>query len=212
MSTLGPWAAVTVLAPCLGACAVGGSAPAPAEPPRVTASELAAPVDGVRILFDGRFEVGEGLWWLADTTTYDVDRAPGPSFRRLLESDRSDAVMLTVPNADGGYRARIELYDVAPVEPAWCEDLAEASLRIAPDGALEMDTYGPPAFLVRIEPGWYRVRYCTELQDRAADEDAVITERPATYSGRHLLQLWAAPRQTDRTLRSGSAFARSLTG
>src|SRR5690348_12654758 len=105
----------------------GAPAPAPAAP---VVSDPPAAVNGVRTLYDGRWEVGEGLWWLADASTYNVDRAPGPSFRRLLESDLTDAVMLTVPNADGGYQARLELHDAAPTVPGWCEDVAEASLRI----------------------------------------------------------------------------------
>ena len=206
------WMLATLLSAFLAACSTETGLPERAGPAPATVSAAPAAIDGVRVIFDGRWEVDEGLWWLADATSYDVDRAPGPSFRLLVESDLTDAVMLTVPNADGGYRARVEVHDLAPAQPEWCEDLAEASLRIAPGGALEMGTYGPRAFLVRIEPGWYRVRYCTELQDRAAEEDAVISERPRTYSGRHLVQLWPADRAADRTLRSGSGFARTLTG
>lgn len=192
-----------------------GNDPAGVSGPAASRTVITPPpaVGGTSILYDGRFRVGEGLWWLADSASYDVNEGPGPSFRRLLEADGDASVMITVPNADGRYLARVELRTRAPSVPAWCEDAAEASLRIRPGGGpLEMGTEGSTSVWFATEPGWYRVRYCTELQDTATEEDVVIAERPDTYSGRHLIQLWAAPQAADRTLVLGSDFAQRLAG
>lgn len=199
---------------CLAAAAAGcANDPPVSAAPTSLARPLPLPsaVDGVRVLYEGDWEVAEGLWWLADASAFELDQAPPASYRQLAESIGTTAVMLTPPNADGRYRTRLELLEEAPDLPAWCEDVAEASLSIGgTSGVLEMASEFVDPLRIEVPAGWYRVRYCTELQDLATDEDAVITERPETYSGRHLLQLWPAERAPDRAERAGSDFARSL--
>ena len=179
------------------------------------ASELPStpptPVNGVRTLYDDLWLVEEGQWWLGNGETY-FDAEP-VTFQRLLESAGPDAVSVTVPGADGLYRTVVELHDAPPAVPSWCEDVAESSMTMdAEASAFQMGSFETFSDPFALERGDYRVRYCTELQDRAAGEDAFVDDgNYATYSGRHPLQIWPAQRAPDRTLRQGSDWAKSLT-
>lgn len=177
-------------------------------PPAVPA--LPAATNGVRALYDGAWLVEEGQWWLGSAEAY-FDRGDVPTFHRMLESVNSGSVSITIPAADGRYRTRVELRDVAPAVAPWCEDAAEASLEV-PLGrrAVTMGSLETFQDLPVPKAGWYRVRYCTEEQDRAADEDAFVGEDAATYTGRHLIQVWPAPQAPDRLLRAGSDWVRRL--
>jgi len=187
--------------------APAGGADGPRPGPATT---LPPAVNGVRVLYDDLWTVEEGQWWLGSADAYFGDEIP--TFRQLLESVNSGAVSITVPGADGRYRARVELRDVPPSIASWCEDAAEASLEV-PSGkrAITMGSFESFDDLPVAGAGWYRVRYCTEQQDRAAGEDAFVGEDYATYSGRHLIQVWPAPPAADEALREGSDWARRLT-
>ena len=191
-----------------------GPRPSDGSHPGAVASSrpaLPAATHGLRVLYDDAWLVEEGQWWLGSAEAY-FDRGDIPTFRRLLESVNSGAVSITVPAADGRYRTRVELRDAAPRVEDWCDDVAEASLEVpGGDRVITMGSFETFEDLPVQHPGWYRVRYCTEQQDRAAAEDAFVGEEPATYTGRHLLQVWPAPRAPDQLLREGSRWARRLS-
>lgn len=134
-----------------------------------------------------------------------------PSYQRLLESVSDEAAYLSVPGLYGRYRTRLELHRQAPPTPTWCEDIAETSLHMEgePSG-LQMGSFDTFSRPFGIPAGWYRLRYCTEKQDAAATQDEFTGEDYTIYEGRHLLQVWRAPRDVDRTIRIGSAWARAL--
>lgn len=179
-----------------------GAEPLPASP---------AATSGVRVLYDGAWLVEEGQWWLGSAEAY-FDRGDIPTFRRILESVNPGSVSITIPAADGRYRTRVELREVSPAVADWCEDVAESSLEV-PVGVhvVTMGSFETSEDLPVPRAGWYRVRYCTEEQDRAAAEDAFVREgHTTTYTGRHLIQLWPAPRAGDRVLGEGSQWARRL--
>ena len=181
----------------------GGSYPPPLP-------ALPAATDGVRLLYDDAWTVEEGQWWLGSAEAY-FDRGDIPAYGQVLESVNSGSVSLTVPAADGRYRTRVELRDVEPAVEGWCEDVAEASLEVPADvPAVTMGSFETFEDLPVRQSGWYRVRYCAEKQDRAAAEDAHVGNGLVTYTGRHLIQLWPAPRSSDRVLRAGSLWARRL--
>lgn len=182
----------------------GGASSSPPVP------ALPAATNGVRVLYDDAWLVEEGQWWLGSAEAY-FDRGDVPTFRRVLESVNSGSVSITIPAADGRYRTRVELSEVAPPVADWCEDVAEASLEVAAGArAVTMGSFETFRDLPVQGPGWYRVRYCAEKQDRAAAEDAFVGEDHATYTGRHLIQVWPAPRASDRVLREGSTWVRRL--
>lgn len=173
---------------------------------------LPAATDGVRVLYDDAWTVEEGQWWLGSAAAY-FDGGDIPSYRQILESVNAGSVSITVPGADGRYRARVELRDVAPPVAGWCGDVAEASLEVPAGGdhAVTMGSFETFADLPVQRAGWYRVRYCTEEQDRAAAEDAHVRNGLVTYTGRHLIQLWPERRAPDRVLRERSTWARRLS-
>lgn len=165
---------------------------------------------GRAVLYDDSWVVEEGQWWLGAFP--EQDESEGPSYHRLLESVGDTSVVITEPGFYGRYRVRIELDQNAPDIPRWCEDVAEASLRVDPgsdsDGPV-MGSFETFSEELPLEPGWYRVRYCTEKQDVAARQDEFDESGEYTlYAGRHLFQLWKAPQTPDVTIRAGSAFAR----
>lgn len=165
---------------------------------------LPAAVNGVRTLYDGAWLVEEGQW------SVEGDESLGgvPSFRRLLESVDGHAVYIATPGFYGRYRTRLELDDVQPAVEPWCEDVAESSLEVTATG-LVMSAFETFSDSYALDPGWYRIRYCAEQQDLAAQQDEFTGEEYTTYAGRHLIQLWKSPRQPDRTLRTGSHWART---
>jgi hypothetical protein len=190
----------------------GGLPPTPSRAPSgglIADSAPPSAVGGVRVLYDDAWTVEEGQWWLGSARAY-FDQGDLPTFHRILESVNRGSVSITVPAADGNYLTRVELHQSAPAIPEWCEDVAEASLEVPPAArAITMGSLEALRDLWVPGPGWYRVRYCTEEQDRAASEDAFVGEEQVTYTGRHLVQVWPAPRSPDQLLREGSAWARA---
>lgn len=181
----------------------------PPEPYVPTYGALPPAVDGVRVLYDGLWQVDEGQWWIGNGEAI-LDVPNGPTFRRMFESVGAEGAYVTVPGDGGRYRARVELHDQVPSIPHWCADGAEVSVNMPADPSPfqmgSFETYSP---VIGLAAGAYRLRYCTEKQDLAADQDPYASY-PTTYQGRHLFQLWKAPRALDRTLRISSAWARDL--
>lgn len=178
------------------------------EPETVrTQPPLPPAVNGVRVLYDEKWTVEEGQW----TLDASGDIPDGPSFRRLLESTGGTTAWINVPGFYGNYRTRVELHESGPTVPGWCEDAAEVSIQVRPRvGGVVMGSFETYEHLPVNGPGWYRVRYCTEKQDLAATQDEFTGDEYTTYAGRHLIQLWKAPRRSDEILREGSRWARSL--
>lgn len=171
-------------------------------------------VNGVRTLFDDKWLVEEGQWTLGEPpVTYDAPPGtPEPSFTAMLEAVGPDGVYITTPGFYGYYRTVVELHDRAPAVPAWCQDAAEVSLRIGGERpAFTMASFDLVGDPVTVPAGTYRVRYCTEQQDRAATQDEFTGDEYTVYAGRHLLQLWRAPRRADQVLRAQSTWARNLS-
>ena len=170
-------------------------------------------VNGVRLLFDDDWVVEEGQWTLGELPEqYDAPPGtPEPSFQALIESVGVDGAFISTPGFYGRYRTVVELHDRAPAVPDWCQDAAEISLRIVgsqPAFAMaSFETFSDP---VAVPAGIYRVRYCTEKQDRAATQEEFTGDEYTVYAGRHLLQLWEAPRAPDKVLREGSRWAQRL--
>lgn len=170
-------------------------------------------VNGVHTLFEDNWLVEEGQWSLGEPPmSYEAPPGtPEPSFRVMLESVGPEGAYVTTPGFYGYYRTVVELHDQAPAVPAWCEDAAEASLGIRGERPAFMmgsfETFTDP---IAVPAGTYRVRYCTEDQDRAATQDEFTGDEYTVYAGRHLLQLWLSPRIRDEVLRAGSSWARQL--
>lgn len=181
-------------------------APKPVDPP----SAIVTPTfdaNGVAVLYDDdKWVVEEGQWWLGNIPE---DESQWPRFDRILASAGPNAIVVVAPGFYGRYRVRVELRRTAPAVPVWCEDVAEASMRIqGPGSAFEMTSFETFSNRWMVKPGWYRVRYCTEKQDRASHQDEFTGNDYTVYDGRHLIQFWKAPQTPDEMLKTGSAFAR----
>lgn len=181
----------------------------PAPPP----VPVPAPTTEDGVLYDDTWVVEEGVWYLgpADDMPRLLDTRSAPETRvtGLLETVDPRYLLVMPPGLYGKYRVRIELHPAQPRVPAWCEDVVEVPLHLAGE-PLAMGSFESFSEPMDVPAGDYRVRYCASELDAAAGEEEFDGDDYHLYSGRHLFQLWQAPRSPAAVVSEGSDYAREL--
>ncbi len=100
---------------------------------------------------------------------------------------------------------RIERYDEAPaVDDAW-EEIVEASFTPTDEPVALTQWAGEAQWVLAIEDGDWRVRFCASGMDAAWEADTRLDDQ--RQLDRYLLQFWPAPPGPDQVLKQTSATA-----
>lgn len=177
------------------------------DPPQPSDTTTTATAPTVQVLFDRPWVVVEGVWFIS---TRGYPRYEAGSTTGLLNATAPGSVYVNGPALYGKYAVRVEAHSARPSVPQRCEDVVEVSLTIK--RSLSMGSFETFTRRWRLTAGDYRLRYCATGLDRAAAETAVSEfdgNAYRLYSGRHLFQLWQAPRAPARVIRVRSDFAKS---
>lgn len=181
----------------------------PVSPTRAVDRSSGEPIrSGETVLYDGDWELTEGVWALTDR---DIPPLPNDAeaSNGLLEEGGPRALWIMAPGLYGGFPTRVTSHPSTPEIPAWCEDVVEAPLRVVEQGVsfVGFEDYSD---LFDIGSGDFRVRLCASgLDDPLADPEVEGNEDMVSTS-RFALQIWPASRAPGEIIQVGSAFARDL--
>lgn len=157
----------------------------------------------MQVLFDGPIWPWYSTVWLRDDGADEWDGQHdfiGQSNGLLGTASTGTATLRFAAN-ELTVHFRIELHpDEPPRDDQW-EDVVEASY-VVRGGRVEVDTEGPQAVL-QLEPGTYRLRFCSRGRDAAS---LGVTEGLEGLDD-YLLQAWPAVASPDVVLRVGSTTA-----
>ncbi|MEV1294958.1 hypothetical protein [Pseudonocardia sp. NPDC049635] len=160
----------------------------------------------MRTVFSGELHVSHGQFYLGTGTTA-VD---GGTMRDCFAGQRNGLCGAAEPGRlflitglhTGRVPVTVEHHDIAPPVPGF-PDVVEVSFTVA-RGPVELSSTDDRADLA-LAPDFYRLRYSAAGMDEARAMDCRVGDDPAP--DRYLLQLWPAPIEPDRVVRSTSEIA-----